>query len=103
MHIQNITVDTLQTSFDGKRLQGQVHFDIAPTPDAAARTLKIDCDVAFSNKIRPDAIIVGEAVRQLRRLPELRMGEERLTFEPGMKPLAASNPEVSMDKQVSNR
>lgn len=102
MHIQNITLTAIHRSPDGKRLWGEVDFDIAASDAAPGRLIKISCDIAYSNKIRPDAILVGDAVRQLRRLPELRSGETRLTFEPGIKPLAANNNVTTMDKQVSN-
>lgn len=99
MHIKNITINSIARSLDGKRLKGEVTFEIGGQQATGSTFLKMDCDTPHSNKIRSDAILVGDAIRQLRQLPELRNGSERLSFEPGMRPLATKAPAI--DRQAS--
>lgn len=89
MHIQNISITSMRRSMDGTRVLGDVIFQINTNDDD--RTLRVSCDTPFSKSIRPDAILIGDAIRQLRRQPDIRSGDNRLTFEPGLRPLS-SNP-----------
>lgn len=101
MHITNISITSIRRSLNGKRLLGDVNFEIGATEITRARNMKVSCDTLFSNKIRSDAVLLGDAIRQLRRLPQIRSGQERLTFEPGLKPLATSRKsEDTMDSSA---
>lgn len=103
MHIKDISITSIRRSMDGKRLLGDVTFEIAAAQLTQAQTLVVSCDAPYSKKIRADAVLVGDAIRQLRRLPELRSGQERLSFEPGMNPLSTHQKTTGgMDRPAIN-
>ncbi|MGB1235709.1 MAG: hypothetical protein ACPG5U_08250 [Planktomarina sp.] len=89
MHILDISITSMRRSMDGKRVLGDVMFQINTNDDD--RTLRVSCDTPFSKRIRPDAILIGDAIRQLRRLPDIRSGDDRLSFEPGLRPLSRNS------------
>lgn len=91
MHILDISITSMRRSLDGKRVLGDVLFRIGAHEHRPERDLRVSCDTLFSNRIRPDAILVGDAIRQIRRLPQVRNGENRLTFASGLRPLAKQN------------
>jgi len=86
MHVLDIIIQSQRISDDGRSIVGQVQFAIA-SEGQGARRLSVDCHTALSARIRPDALLVGDAIRQLRRMPEIRSGAERLSFAKGLKPL----------------
>ena len=86
MHISDISITSMRRSMDGKRVLGDVTFQVRRNDQD--RSLMVSCDTPFSKKIRPDAVLIGDAIRQLRRLPEIRSGDDRLSFEGGLRPLS---------------
>ncbi|MEO0356908.1 MAG: hypothetical protein AAF386_01195 [Pseudomonadota bacterium] len=88
MHILDISIMSMRRSLDGKRVLGDVIFRIGGQANRPDRDLRVSCDTVFSSRIRPDAILVGDAIRQVRRLPHIRCGENRLTFASGLRPLS---------------
>lgn len=96
MHIKDIAITSLRRSGDGKRVLGDVTFQIGADPEKPSQILTLACDTAFSKKIRADAILIGDAIRQLRQTPAMRDGSEHLTFEKGMRPLSSAAP--TMDR-----
>ena len=101
MHIIDISISTIRSSTNGKNILGDVTFTIERTAAAPARSVTVCCDTPISKHIRSDAVILGDAIRQLRRMPEIRSGENRLSFAPGLRPLAASR--IDMDTQAADR
>ncbi|MEO1704862.1 MAG: hypothetical protein AAFR50_05920 [Pseudomonadota bacterium] len=84
MTIIDIVVISLAFSAQGDDVIGDVRFTIEQ--DAGTRTLTIPSRASTSRRIRPDALLIGEAIRELRRLPEVRSGEVRLRFAKGLTP-----------------
>lgn len=89
MHVLDIVVTSLQFSPDNKRVMGKVVFTVTDEVEGS-KTMDMVCDTESSSRIRPDALLVGDAIRQLRRMPEFRSGSARLTFAKGLKPLDTS-------------
>lgn len=90
MHIEQIEIKSLNLTPDGKSVRGSVEFRIAGKGGRPAKYLTVTCDTLYSHKIRPDALLIGDAIRQLRRTPEVRAGLARLSFAKGLKPLSTS-------------
>ena len=86
MHVLDIIILSQQISADGKSVIGKVQFAI-DCVERGTRLLSVDCATALSARIRPDALLIGDAIRQLRRMPEIRSGSDRLSFAKGLKPL----------------
>lgn len=99
MRINDISITDLHRTADGQRLLGDVTFSTTANEGGNPSKVVISCDVAYNHKVRADAILIGEAIRQLRRLPDIRSGVDRLFFDPGLRPLATTRP---MDRKVSN-
>lgn len=97
MQIQDIQITSIRRSVDGKRVLGDVAFRISENDHA--REMVVHCETPFSSQIREDALLVGDAIRQLRRLPEMQSGEQRLRFAPGLRPLATTR---QMDRSGTN-
>lgn len=86
MTVLDIIILDLGYSADGKDIHGTVQ--IAVTGGRSGyRTLCLTCRCPASARIRHDALLVGDALRQLRRLPELRNGDGALHFAEGLTPL----------------
>jgi len=89
MHVLDIVVTSLQFSPDGTKVIGGVQFTV--TDDATgSKTINVGCETPVSARIQPDALLIGDAIRQLRRTPEIRSGSAYLTFAKGLKPLNKS-------------
>ncbi|MEM1375536.1 MAG: hypothetical protein AAGF78_14270 [Pseudomonadota bacterium] len=86
MTVLDILVVTMGFSDDGREVLGDVRFSLRDTADAV-RSLTMRCQCPVSKRIRPDALLIGDAIRQLRRMPEIRSGQTRLRFAKGLKPL----------------
>lgn len=85
MHVTQITVQSIRHSYDGKRVFGDVAFAIeTETTDPLGKELLVSCNLPFSQKIRADALLVGDAIRQLRKLPAIRSGREVISFDKGL-------------------
>ena len=90
MHIEDISITSFRKSVDGKRISGDVTFLYSSRTDAGKRRMTIGCDTLFSAKIRNDAVLIGDAIRQIRKLPEIQSGAQRVTFSRGLRPLASA-------------
>lgn len=99
MHIKDIAISSMRRSDDGGMILGDVVFLIAGDNGIEDQNLKLTCTTSFSERLRPDAALIGAAISRLRKLPGVRSGAERLTFEQGMRPLASKAP---MDSKVVN-
>ncbi|MEM9854617.1 MAG: hypothetical protein AAF841_09215 [Pseudomonadota bacterium] len=88
MTVLDILILSMGFSEDGKQVLGDVKFMI-DNPGNVPRGLTLKCKCEASQRIRPDALLIGDAIRQLRRMPEIRSGEQRLKFAKGLKPLRA--------------
>lgn len=99
MHIKDISISSLRHSNDGKTILGDVIFLISGDSGSNDQRLKLVCETAFSPHIRADAALIGSAIRKLRQLPGVRSGLEKISFEPGMRPLATTQ---SMDSRAVN-
>jgi len=97
VHIKDISISSFDRSTDGKQVQGDVVFLIEGEGGDTDQRLKLSCETPFSPRLRSDAALIGSAIAKLRRLPGVRSGAERLTFEPGMRPLATQRP---MDRRT---
>ncbi|MEM6277343.1 MAG: hypothetical protein AAF714_10365 [Pseudomonadota bacterium] len=86
MTVLDILVVTMGFSNDGREVLGDVRFSLRDLK-GTERNLTIRCQCPVSKRIRPDALLIGDAIRQLRRMPEIRSGEARLRFAKGLKPL----------------
>ncbi|WP_147127180.1 hypothetical protein [Shimia ponticola] len=86
MHILDIIIQSQRISEDGTSVVGKVTFSIR-TRAGKSRQICMDCHTRLSKRIRPDALLISDAIRQLRRMPEIRSGTERLSFAKGMNPL----------------
>lgn len=86
MTVIDILVLKLGFACDSKAVFGKVQITLS---DAASgcRTMNLDCTCQSSARVRPDALLIGDAIRQLRRMPEIRSGADRLKFADGLKPL----------------
>ncbi|MEM1301944.1 MAG: hypothetical protein AAGH17_05115 [Pseudomonadota bacterium] len=90
MHILDIIILAQRISDDGRSVIGKVQFAIETAVKGnghSTQLLCVDCQTAISARIRPDALLIGDAIRQLRRMPEVRSGAERLSFAKGLNPL----------------
>ncbi|MEM8592973.1 MAG: hypothetical protein AAGF13_10645 [Pseudomonadota bacterium] len=88
MKIVDIVVKSLGYSGDGSEVVGDVQFAVA-NREGGTRTATIACRCKVSQRVRHDALLIGEAIHLLRRRPEIRSGEDRLEFARGLKPLSA--------------
>ncbi|MEM1375579.1 MAG: hypothetical protein AAGF78_14490 [Pseudomonadota bacterium] len=86
MTVLDILVVTMGFSDSGRNVLGDVRFSLRDG-SGTARSLTMRCQCPVSKRIRPDALLIGDAIRQLRRMPEIRSGETRLSFAKGLKPL----------------
>ncbi|MEM9349618.1 MAG: hypothetical protein AAGA47_05110 [Pseudomonadota bacterium] len=86
MIVLDILIVSLGYNSDGTNVLGDVRFEISEKA-GETRSLTVSCRCPLSNRIPADALLVGDAIRQLRRMPEIRSGERRLEFAPGLKPL----------------
>ena len=101
MHIENISISSFRKSMDGKRINGDVTF-LYKDKNGAKRRLTISCDTLYSNKIRNDAVLIGDAIRQIRKLPEIQSGAQRITFAKGLRPLAtAQQSQLPVDRMLA--
>jgi len=91
MRIDDILIDSMAFSDDGATVIGDVSVHLTEDPHSTvpkARIERLACTVVHSRRIQPEAALIGQAIRQLRRLPEIRLGFARLSFAKGLKPLA---------------
>ncbi|MGV6839973.1 MAG: hypothetical protein ACWA40_07235 [Planktomarina sp.] len=95
MHILDISITSMRRSMDGKRVLGDVTFVVDATKKKSKHQVHITCDTPYSERIRADAVLIGDAIQQVRRLPDIRDGTDRLTFASGLRPL--SRPAQGMD------
>lgn len=86
MTVFEIVVLNLGFSKDGDCANGDVRIDVADD-DGDMRSLTFSCACPKSDRVRHDALLIGEAIRQLRRMPEIRSGQVRLKFAKSLKPL----------------
>ncbi|MCH2076755.1 MAG: hypothetical protein MK180_07690 [Rhodobacteraceae bacterium] len=86
MKVFDILIVSMGFSPDGKDVVGDVRF-MVEDPTGGTRSMTIQCRCTASQRIRPDALLIGEGVRQLRRIPEVRSGQAPLSFARGLKPL----------------
>ncbi|MEM1237426.1 MAG: hypothetical protein AAGI10_10680 [Pseudomonadota bacterium] len=86
MTVLDILILNLGFSKDTSEVVGNVQISLG-SRTTEYRTLKLKCRCPNSARIRPDALLIGDAVRQLRHLPEIRSGAEYLRFADGLKPL----------------
>ena len=86
MKVLDILIVSMGYSANGRDVIGDVKFMIEE-PLGGTRSLTVQCRCPVSMRIRPDALLIGEAVRQLRRMPEIRSGQAPLQFARGLKPL----------------
>lgn len=95
MHILDIIVISQQTSPNGREVTGQVQFTLtAETEPNKERSkpyhLTLDCVCRTSARVRSDALLIGAAIRQLRRRPEVQSGQNRISFAKGLSPLQSA-------------
>lgn len=86
MKVFDILIVSMGFSPDGKDVVGDVRF-MVEEPAGGTRSMTVQCRCPSSQRIRADALLIGEAVRQLRRMPEVRSGQAPLSFSRGLKPL----------------
>ncbi|MEO0485507.1 MAG: hypothetical protein AAF092_06310 [Pseudomonadota bacterium] len=86
MTVLDILIVSLGFSNDGTEVRGDVMFKLTDA-EGEDKSLTMTCTCRASKRIRPDALLIGDAIRQLRRLPEVRSGEVRLKFAKGLKPI----------------
>lgn len=90
MHILKIVILSLAERDLCGLVTGQVAFTVA-YPAGRTEVLTIDVETAYSRRIHPEAILAGAAIRSLRRLPDIRNGKARLSFEHGVSPQRHKN------------
>ncbi|MEM6727271.1 MAG: hypothetical protein AAF618_02110 [Pseudomonadota bacterium] len=90
MTIIDILILNMGYGDNGQRVLGQVKF-LLERGTGKPESLTMSCSVPISARIRPDALLIGDAVRQLRRTPEIRSGAARLKFARGLRPLPAQD------------
>lgn len=86
MTVLDILIVSLGFSADSKDVIGDVRFEISET-SGETRMMTMACRCPASQRIQPDALLIGDAIRQLRRLQKIRSGEQSLRFAPGLKPV----------------
>ncbi|MEL6914934.1 MAG: hypothetical protein AAFP13_10565 [Pseudomonadota bacterium] len=86
MTVLDIVVLSVAFTAMGDSVFGKVQ--VVLSEGSETRTVTLDCRTPASRRIRPDALLVGEAIRQLRRMPEIRSGQARLRFSRGLRPIA---------------
>ena len=91
MHVLDITIVSMRFSDDASMILGDVQLELGQsrTATTGTQTITLRCQSTPSRRVRPDSLLVGDALRQLRRMPVVRSGEARLTFAKGLKPLGA--------------
>ena len=82
--LDNVIV-SMGFSPDDSEVSGQVKVSLKDA--GRLRSLTLECRCATSQRVRPDALLIGEAIQQLRRSPRVRSGEVRLEFAKGLKPI----------------
>ena len=87
MTVFDIVVMSCAFSESGSEVMGDVQFSITDAT-SKERSITMQCRCPVSKRIRPDALLIGDAIRQLRRMPEIRSGQTALKFAKGLKPLA---------------
>jgi len=90
MTVLDILIVSLGFGSDGREVVGDVQFMI-DHPGGGTRTLTMRCQCQTSRRVRPDALLIGNAIHQLRRMPEIRSGQARLHFAKGLKPLLTAD------------
>jgi hypothetical protein len=91
MNILNAEILNIRPASDGKSMLGIVTFSIANEPDSDIATAHYDCKCAIpaanSTEQRLEQIrtgLVNDALRQVRRMPEIRSGYATLNLDPAM-------------------
>ncbi len=89
MTVLDILIKSLGLTPDGKAVVGEVQFLVKDCSGNTSR-FTVSCRCQTSRRIPPDALLIGDAIRQLRRAPEVRCGDVRLEFAKSLKPLASA-------------
>lgn len=90
MTVIDILILSLGFARDRKKVLGNVQITVSDA-DTGYRTMNLDCTCQSSSRVRPDALLIGDAIRQLRRMPEIRSGADRLKFAEGLSPLQSES------------
>ena len=85
MHIVDIVILSQRFTEDARYVEGRVQFMIA-TGSIGARRLTLSCMAPLNAGTHPETLLVADAIRQVRRMPEIRSGQHTLTFARGLKP-----------------
>ena len=90
MRVDDILIHSLGFVDNGARVVGDVavHVTLESGGAEKAHVERLTCSVAASSRIQPEAALIGDAIRQMRRNPAVRLGFERLHFAKGLKPLS---------------
>lgn len=89
MQVEDIKVLSCRTSLDGQNISGQVAFAVSGR-NGLPHDMIVSCTTPTLRKIPTDALLIGDAIRQLRRLPQVKSGLTRLCFAPDLRPLSTS-------------
>lgn len=85
MHVKDISIASMVRSTDGSTVRGDVNIVLDDNDNECI--MRLPCETPFSSQLRSDAALIGTAIRTLRRLPKVKTGVEKLTFEKGLRPL----------------
>ncbi|MEL7301709.1 MAG: hypothetical protein AAFM92_15110 [Pseudomonadota bacterium] len=85
MTLLDIVVLSMAFTAMGDEVFGKVQVILAE--DDGTRVMTLQCRAPASRRIQPDAILIGEAIRQVRRMPEVLSGEVRLKFSRSLRPI----------------
>ena len=90
MRVDDILIHSLGFVDDGARVVGDVavHVTLESGGQDKAHVERMTCSVVASDRIQPEAALIGDAIRQMRRSQAVRLGLERLHFAKGLKPLS---------------
>ena len=97
MHIINITISPLRRSLDGRRVFADVTFTVEGEEGAENRQINIVSDAPLLGTVQPEAAILADAIRQLRRTPEARSGAGQLRFAKTLDSLLTGLPPMDKD------
>ncbi|MGR3490580.1 MAG: hypothetical protein ACU0DW_00870 [Shimia sp.] len=85
MKVLDIVVASLQVDAESASVFGSVRFEVEE-PGNRIRQFNLSCAAPFSRHVQPEVLLIGDGIRQLRRMPEVRSGDMTLSFSKGLMP-----------------